>query len=158
MVPAEGFQISVLRQAFSVTSNTMNDRKKIRGFQRKIRQLESWKGFIINYDFENLKRKTVFRVNFGNYYWTKDLNIHHKLEKHFLNILSETLIALKENQTIIEANLIPKLWFYFPRTYKTIVVVGQLSDYQKMESQIELNLQTNRKPRYLMNHFNNLKI
>jgi len=67
LVLADDFQIPVLRQARNVTSNTMNDRKKIRGFQRKIRQLESWKSFIINYDFQNFKRKTIFRVNFGNY-------------------------------------------------------------------------------------------
>ncbi len=90
--------------------------------------------------------------------WTKDLNIHHKLEKHFLNILSETLKALKENQIIVKKSLTPKIWFYLPRTYKTLIIVGQLSDYQKMESQIDLNPQTDRKPKCLASNFDNLKI
>ena len=51
-------------------------RKKIRGFDRKLKQLEIWKNFILSYPPDKLTKASgqIFRIHLSPFYWNGDKN------------------------------------------------------------------------------------
>jgi hypothetical protein len=93
----------------------MFSRKKIRGYNRKLNQLNSWKDFIISYDFEIINAAgIIFRLYWGKIIWYRESIPNQRLHTLFFKAIHEVFESLKSNTKIKENNLSIQIWLFYP--------------------------------------------
>lgn len=131
-------------------------RKKIRGFKRKIKQLESWKNFILNYPIRNSTNAPIlFRIHLRPFYWFKNDNpsiyFHHFIYKAF----EEIYLRLKNDEQFKTNSLDIQLWLFNPRTIKSKIMVGSKEQNDKKNMDIEAKSTNLNLPKLFNGHFEN---
>ena len=135
---------------------TTFSRKKIRGFDRKIKQLDSWKNFIISYPFEKMKATgEIFRVHLPPFTWYSDQNPSVKFHIYFYKAYLEILKNLKDKETLIKKDMTVQLWLFYPRTVKSLIIIAPKDLYEKRNDQINSTLTKVNAPKYIQQFFNN---
>jgi hypothetical protein len=100
---------------------TKFSRKKVRGYQRKILQLEKWKNKVLSFTITDLTFRggLIFRPNF--FYPSAAINPPIKLLPPLYKALLEILSELKSSEKIVQSNLIPQIWLFYPRINRSHV-------------------------------------
>jgi hypothetical protein len=139
---------------------TTFSRKKIRGFKRKLRQLDEWKNYIISCPAEYLTRTSgqIFRIHLSPFYWYRERNPHLKFHKHLYQAYFEILQKLKENEVVKSNNLTVQLWLFYPHTVKSLVIVADHEYYQARNASIKSLPTKKRPPKLFNNYFDSLKL
>ncbi|RZJ53112.1 MAG: hypothetical protein EOO44_09570 [Flavobacterium sp.] len=135
---------------------TKFSRKKIRGFKRKIKQLESWKNSILNYPIRISNRAPIsFRIHLRPFYWFKNENPSIYFHNFIYKAFEEIFLKLKNDEWFKTNSLDIQLWLFYPRTIKSIIIVGSKEQNDKKNVDIEAK-STNLNPPTLFNrHFDN---
>lgn len=130
-------------------------RKKIRGFNRKIRQLENWKKFILTYPFEkrNNKDPEIFRIHLRPFLWFNGKNPSVKLHEFLYKAFAEILIKLETDEKIVAQNLEIQLWLNYPRTIQSAVIVGTKDQFDLQNKKIDAKLTNLNLPKFFNGHF-----
>ena len=133
---------------------TAFSRKKIRGYDRKLRQLDLWKNHIISCPAEHLTTTSgrIFRIHLSPFYWYRDKNPHLKFHKHLYLAYLEILRKLVENEIVKKNNLTVQLWLFYPHTVRSLVIVSDMEHYQTRNESINA-LPTKESPPKLFNHY-----
>jgi hypothetical protein len=133
---------------------TTFSRKKIRGYGRKLRQLEDWKNYIISYPTEYLSETSfqIFRIHLSPFNWYRGRNPHLKFHKHLYQACHEILQNLKDNDFIKNNNLRVQLWLFYPRTIKSLVIITDKENYLKRNERIKA-FDTEKGPPNLFNKY-----
>ncbi|MBC7862242.1 MAG: hypothetical protein IAF38_04655 [Bacteroidia bacterium] len=134
---------------------TKFSRKKIRGFDRKLKQLDRWKNFILTFPADNINKTAgvTFRIHLSPFIWFGDKNPHIKFHKHLYKAYFDILQKLKGNRDIINNDFKVQLWLYYPRTVRSIIFVGPEEQYQKRNGQIKPKETKLIPPRLFGNYF-----
>jgi len=139
---------------------TAFSRKKIRGFDRKLKQLDNWKKSIISCNEENLTKTNgqIFRIQLSPFYWYHDRNPHIKFHKHIYRAYFDILHQLKDNEFVRKNSLTVQLWLFYPRTVKSLVIVADKENY--LERNKLINAQDTKKspPRLFSNNFDSFRL
>lgn len=138
---------------------TTFSRKKIRGFERKLKQLDNWKNNILSCpaDVLGTPPKQIFRISLKKFYWSGDKNPHFKFHKHLYQAYSDILSKLKDNETVKKNKLTVQLWLYYPRTVRSLVIVAPQDQYLKRNSDINAKETKLLPPKVIRQAFQNHK-
>ena len=135
-------------------------RKKLRGFDRKLKQLDKWKKSIIHCLPELCTKPggQIFRINLDPFTWHGDKNPHRKFHEHLYKAFSEILIELNKKEFIKSNNLTVQLWLFYPRTVKSLVIVANQNDYLKRNEQIDVVETQKIPPKIFNNYFSSFRL
>lgn len=135
---------------------TKFSRKKLRGFDRKIKQLESWKTFIVSYPFDKLNSQgKIFRVDLSPFVWYGDQNPNITFHKYFYLTLLDIFKNLKENKTINQNDWTVQLWLFYPRTVRSLIIVAPRNLYKKRNEELNLVKPDSKTPKLFGQLFDN---
>ena len=139
---------------------TAFSKKKIRGFDRKLKQLDNWKKSIISCPTENLTKTNgqIFRIQLSPFYWYQDRNPHIKFHKHLYRAYLDILNQLKDNEFIRENKLTVQLWLFYPRTVKSLVIVADKENYLERNELIKAEDTKKSPPKLFSNNFDSFKL
>jgi len=114
-------------------------RKKIRGLDRKLKQLDAWKNFILDYPFSNETKTSgqIFRVQLSPFIWYQDKNPNIKFHKYLYEAYADILQKLKEKEVVKANKLTVQLWLFYPRTVRSLIIVA--TEEQKIKRNNEIN-------------------
>jgi hypothetical protein len=104
-----------------------SSRKKIRGFNRKLKNLTKWKDYIISYPFKmpiNGKAPLTFRLHLPPYYWYYEINPPITYTREIFKAFAEINNSLQNNTLLRENNLEYQLWLFYPRTIKSSITIA----------------------------------
>jgi len=134
----------------------MISRKKIRGYNRKLKQLTAWKEHLLNNKFTK-SSKSIFHLHLAPFYWYKAVSPPIKFTSHIIKMLSEVSYSLKENKSLKELELHSQVWIYFPRTILSNVIVAPLETIKDREMRSGANETTDTPPTVIKMAFLNNK-
>lgn len=139
---------------------TAFSKKKIRGFDRKLKQLDNWKKFIISNSKENFEKTDgqVFRIHLSPFYWYNDRNPHIKFHKHLYLAYFDILNRLKNDEFIKKNMLTVQLWLFYPRTIKSLVIVADKENYLKRNKLIKAEETKKSPPKLFDNNFDSFNL
>jgi hypothetical protein len=131
-------------------------RKKIRGFDRKIKQLDSWRNFIVSYPFDKMKSSgEIFRVHLHPFTWHGNQNPNIKFHTYFYIACLDILKNLKDNETLRKKEMTVQLWLFYPRTVKSLIIVAPKELFVKRNDQINARPTEIKPPKIIGKHFVN---
>lgn len=129
-------------------------RKKIRGYKRKIRKLNNWKEYIINYPFENVENSIrIFRVYLRPFFWYRDLSPPFKFLPHILSAYQEIFEKLKSNKAIKDKNFSIQICIFYPRVVKSLVVVATEENINTIKKKMSVGPIRNNIPKIIYSYF-----
>jgi len=139
---------------------TTFSRKKIRGFDRKLRQLDDWKKIILAFPTNGYTKPSgqIFRIHLKPFHWYGEKNPNLKFHRHLYKVYADILQNLKNNEVIVQNNLRVQLWLFFPRTVRSLIIVAPYEHYEKRIKQIgarEVNISP---PRLFGDYFKEFKL
>ena len=132
-------------------------RKKIRGHNRKLQQLDDWKNSILKFpsDKFGFNPGQIFRLHLSPFHCFGYINLQGKFHRHLYKAYNEILKGLKDNQTIKDKGLIVQLWLFYPRTIRSLVIVAPKDKYDKRNSQVNAKDTNDNPPRLIRQSFKN---
>jgi hypothetical protein len=111
--------------------------KKIRGYKRKLKQLERWKEFALNYNSEVDKViPLTFNLYLRPFYYFKQENPPIKFMKIVFATLAETLIKLNHDKELKKKGLVAHGWFYYPRMMLSKIILDFPEKYKLREQRM----------------------
>jgi len=139
---------------------TTFSRKKIRGFYRKLQQLDDWKNSILSFPTDNFTKPSgqIFRIHLKPFYWYGDKNPHFKFHGHIYKAYADILQKLKDNEFVKHNKLIAQLWLFYPRTISSIIIVASHEQHQKRNGQIDAKETSLIPPKLFGDNFNAFKL
>ncbi|MES2836909.1 MAG: hypothetical protein V4667_05260 [Bacteroidota bacterium] len=120
-------------------------RKKIRGYIRKKKTLSNWMQYIVAYPFVELKvnaQPITFRLNLPPFYWFSEDNPPERFTNEIFQAFFEIEKSLDKNIHLKEKNLSFQIWLFYPRTIKSVIIVGtkeRLDQFRKDTGQKDTN-------------------
>lgn len=138
---------------------TTFSRKKIRGFDRKLKQLDNWKNSILSFPADKLGTTPaqIFRIHLNPFIWYGDKNPHIKFHKYLYQTYSDIFSKLKDHETVKNNKLTVQLWLFYPQTIRSLVIVAPEDQRVKRNAKINATETKLLPPKIIGSVFSNQK-
>lgn len=139
---------------------TKVSRKKIRGFKRKLKQIDQWKNAIVLYPFGqlNFSRGKIFRIHAKHLNWGDDINPNSKFYKYFYTAFFDILQNLKKNEILSKNEMTIQLWVFYPRVLQSLILIAPVDLYKKRNEMIGASETKTNPPKLIRQMFKNFSL